>query len=259
MAKRPRKLNIPGPLRIGNLIGLVLILSAGWGVFQWVTAFIHGSAYFKVEKVDIVLIGRSPLADRTVRDLWNVYKGRNIFMVDLKAARELIMLNYPEVRTVVVNRVFPDKLVLKIRPRKPVAQIGLASGFCRVDAEGVVLPEVGGLAQGGLPIITGLDARAILAGAGRRSNVTALRKALWLLEITRLMRFSQEHEIHMIDVSDEKNLSLFIEGGIEIKIGGEDFRRRLGMLSRTLNTGRLDKTQIKYIDLRFGNVILGPR
>jgi len=73
------------------------------------------------------------------------------------------------------------------------------------------------------------------------------------------MKFSQDHEIHMIDVSDGRNISFYIEGGIEIKIGGEDFRARLLMLIKTLESVRLDKSQIKYIDLRFGSVIIGPR
>jgi cell division septal protein FtsQ len=94
---------------------------------------------------------------------------------------------------------------------------------------------------------------------GRRYDSTGLAKALRLIEVMNQMKFHQDHEIHMIDVSDEQNLSMFIEGGIEIKIGGEDFRNRLAMLNKTFETGRLDKSQIKYIDLRFGNVIIGPR
>jgi len=73
------------------------------------------------------------------------------------------------------------------------------------------------------------------------------------------MQFSQEHEIHMVDVSDEKNLSLYIEDGIEIKIGGEKFRERLNRFNKTFESGKVDKNRIRYIDLRFGDVIIGPK
>jgi cell division septal protein FtsQ len=205
------------------------------------------------------LIGRLPLAQNTIKGLLAVCKGENIFEADLASAKEYILSNYPEIRTVIINRVFPDKLVLTVRPRRPVAQISLPSGFCLVDAQAVILPGPRGLAIEGLPIITGIDGRAIMTRVGKSYDDTALKKVLRLIEVINQLAFSADHEIHMIDASDAQNLSLYIEGGIEIKIGGEEFRNRLLMLNRTLEAGRLDTSQIKYIDLRFGNVIIGPR
>lgn len=241
------------------LISAGLLFFVAWATFSWLNAFVSGSSYFKVDKVEIVLVGRVPLTQDTIKRLLTVYKGKGIFDVDLAYARDYILSNYPEVRTIVVNRIFPDKLVLTIRPRRPVAQISLPSGFCLVDAENIILPGVKGLASEDLPIITGIDTRAIMTKVGRSYDSAGLKKALRLIEVVNQMKFYQDHEVHMIDVSDEQNLSLFIEGGIEIKIGGEDFRNRLAMLNKTFETGRLDKSQIKYIDLRFGNVIIGPR
>ncbi len=259
MARKLRIFNLPGPLKIKNLFPTFLIIIAAWATFSWLNTFVSKSDYFKVDKVEIVLVGRVPLTQSTIKSLLTLYKGRSIFEVDLAYARDYILSNYPEVRTLVINRVFPDKLVLTIRPRRPVAQISLSSGFCLVDAENIILPGVRGLAAEDLPIITGMDTRAIMTKVGKSCDYAGLKKALRLIEVINQMRFYQDHEVHMIDVSDEQNLSLFIEGGIEIKIGGEDFRNRIAMLNKTFETGRLDKSQIKYIDLRFGNVIIGPR
>jgi cell division septal protein FtsQ len=252
-----KKLKFKPAIRYAGYAGLLFLVS--WATFSWLNSFVANSDYFRVEKVQIVLVGRVPLTQDTIKRLLTVYKNRSIFEVDLAYARDYILSNYPEVRTVVINRILPDKLVLTVRPRRPVAQISMASGFCLVDAENVILPGVRGLATGDLPIIAGIDTRTIMTRVGRRYDSTGLAKALRLIEVMNQMKFHQDHEIHMIDVSDEQNLSMFIEGGIEIKIGGEDFRNRLAMLNKTFETGRLDKSQIKYIDLRFGNVIIGPR
>jgi len=259
LAKRFRKFNLPEPLRIGNLLIVAVLFLVGWGVFNLLNTFVETSPYFKINKVEIVLIGRMPLTDKVVKDLWSMHKGRNIFDVDLRATRDYCLANYPEVRQLVINRVFPDKLVLKVRPRRPVGQIGLSSGFCMVDSEGVILPNISGVVQEGLPIIAGLDSRSVMSYIGRKYDYPAMKKALTLIEVISQMKFYQEHEIHMIDVSDSKNISLRIAGGIEIKFGDEDFRTKISMLNRTLSSGRLDKNQIKYIDLRFGNVIIGPK
>lgn len=257
MARRLRNFNLK-LLKANNLIFIIVLALIIWSAVGWLRSFAE-SPYFKIDKVEIVLIGRVPLAGDTVKRLLNIHKGRSIFDVDLKATRDYILSNYPEVRTLVINKVFPNKLVLNIRPRRPVAQVSLPSGFCLVDAEGVVLPGARGLASDGLPIISGIDSGSILAKVGKKYDYLGFKKGLRLIEVINQMRFSQDHEVHMIDVSDERNLSLYIEGGIEIKIGGEDFKDRLSMLTKTFETGRLDKSQIKYIDLRFGNVIIGPR
>ena len=259
MPRRYKRFNLPASLRIGNLIFIAVLVILTLTFFNLLRSFILTSPYFRISRVEIALIGRISLADNTVKRLLNIHRGRNILEADLKTTRDYIVANFPEVRTIVVNRVFPDKLILKIRPRRAVAQVSMPSGFCWIDAEAVVFPDIRGLAEPGLPIISGLDPRSILASSGKKSTYQSLRKALWLLEIMNQMQFSKEHEIHMIDASDEKNLSVYIEGGIEIRIGGEDFRSRISVLNKTFNTGRLDKNQIKYIDLRFGNVIIGPR
>lgn len=251
--------NLKFKIRIRSFISAGLLLFAAWATFSWLNSFVSGSDYFKINRVDIRLVGRVPLSEGTVKDLLMLHKGRGIFDVDLASARDYVLSNYPEIRTIVINRIFPNKLVLTIRPRRPVAQISLPSSFCLVDAEGIILPGLNNFAAAGLPIITGVDTKAIMAHTGKRYDNEGLKKALRLIEVMNQMRFSQDHEIHMIDASDEQNLSLYIEGGIEIRIGRENFRDRLLMLNKTFQAGRFDKSQIKYIDLRFGNVIIGPR
>ncbi|MCX5716096.1 MAG: cell division protein FtsQ/DivIB [Candidatus Omnitrophica bacterium] len=259
MARKFRKVSLPRFLRIGNLIWFTALVILSLGIFNWTKAFIAHSGYFKIDKVEILIVGRTALTEKTIKELLGIQKGRSIFDVDLKATRDYIISKYPETRGVIVRRVLPNKLVLTVKPRRPVAQISLGAGFYLVDVEGVVLPGPKGLLQTGLPIITGAESRAIVSGLGKKSDYPALKTALNLMQILYQTKFSEEHEIHTIDISDDNNLSLYIEGGIEIKIGGEDFRRRLSMLQKMLETAKLDKNRIKYIDLRFGNVIIGPR
>jgi len=259
LARKFKKFNIPPPLKINNVIAAAILCFAAWGSFNWLQNFIATSPYFKLKKVEIILIGRVPLSKSTVKDLLENHKGSSIFEIDLPSAKGYILSHYPEIRMLSINRVFPDKLVLYIRPRKPVAQANLPFGFYLLDAEGVVLPGIRGLAAENLPMINGIELRSFGSMVGKRCNYPGLGRALRLLEVINQTKFSQDHEIHMIDIADEKNLSLYIEGGIEIKIGREDFRNRLSALTNTFDSGRLDKNQVKYIDLRFGDVIIGPR
>ncbi|MEI8176464.1 MAG: cell division protein FtsQ/DivIB [Candidatus Omnitrophota bacterium] len=259
MAKRAKKPPIPEALRVRNLLPIAALVGAAFIVYGGLSGFIARSEYFRVSKVDIAIIGTTPLGDKAVAELLSVHRGQRIFDIDLVHTRAYILANYPEVRTLLINRLLPDKLLLSIRPRRPIAQVNIVSGFFLIDSEGVVMPEGHFLVRDGLPIINGIDPRVIASSAGKQCPSPGLKKALRLLEVIGELRFAQGHELHMIDVADEKNLSLYIEGGVEIKIGGENFRERMVMLIRTLEAGRLDKNQIRYVDLRFGNVVIGPR
>ena len=46
---------------------------------------------------------------------------------------------------------------------------------------------------------------------------------------------------------------------MEIKIGNNHFIERLKILDQTLKTLALDTAKIRYIDLRFDDVVIGPR
>jgi len=244
---------------IGNCVAVIVCLAIGWSIFKGVDSFVRGSSFFCVDEIEIVLIGRAPLSDDAIRQLLSMHKGENIFRVDLKRTRSQALSDYPEIKHLVINRVYPNKLVLRIRPRTPVAQISLSGTYCLIDTEGLLFPDPKNLTQEGIPIIVGIDSASVLSCLGEKYDSPGLKKALKLLRVLRRMRFSQEHEIHMVDISDERNVSLFIEGGIEIKIGSGDFSERILMLNKTFDSGRVDIRQIKYIDLRFGNVVIRPR
>ena len=62
-----------------------------------------------------------------------------------------------------------------------------------------------------------------------------------------------------IDIGDSKNLSFFVDQDIEIRIGNSHLIERLKILDQTLKTIELDRSKIRYIDLRFDDVVIGPR
>ena len=78
------------------------------------------------------------------------------------------------------------------------------------------------------------------------------------LEI-RSRQASAEYKVNKIDVTSYKNISFFIDHGIEVKIGAGDFEQRLALLDRTFSELKDNEYQPKYIDLRFGDPIIGTR
>ena len=63
-----------------------------------------------------------------------------------------------------------------------------------------------------------------------------------------------------IDVTDIRNISFYFDAeNVEIKIGDNEFNKRLDALGTVLEQLGQDIGRVKYIDLRFEDPIVGPR
>jgi len=96
-------------------------------------------------------------------------------------------------------------------------------------------------------------------GPGRRCASENLRCALDLLSEVRKSRYLSKYRLAAIDAGDIKNLSFYLNDGLEIKIGYEHFKDRLALLVRTLKDPRLVLERIRYIDVRFDDAVVSPR
>ena len=86
-----------------------------------------------------------------------------------------------------------------------------------------------------------------------------LKAAIELLRSLKGIRSITDYGIDSVDVRDLSNISFYLKNGIEIRMGSENFKDRLMVLAKTLRDPRMVMDRIKYIDLRFGDAIIGPR
>jgi cell division protein FtsQ len=152
--------------------------------------------------------------------------GRSLYLLPLsERRRDLLAIDW--VKDASVSRLWPDRLVVRIVERRPVAFVQLPlsrnSGTFRmalIDAEGVIL-EPPGRAQFNLPVLTGI--RTEQAPEMRRQRV---RLASQLMrEVGRLA-----NNISEIDVSDPENLKVSqqLDGrGVVLMLGNQHFLARI--------------------------------
>lgn len=219
-------------------------------------AFLHESDYFKLRSVDVKASFLDPRASTYISNkIFNEYKGKNVFSIDLKYIARYIQSSYGDVRDVLVKIALPDKLVVSLKLRKPVAL--LKSGkFYPIDEDGVVLPGARGVeALADMPIINGLDIKS----SDRTGTYRNLKMALALLREIRQTRELSAFGLASISVYDPSNLSFYLKNGVEIRVGAENFRERLDMLGRALRDPRLAIDNVRYVDVRFKDVIIGPK
>jgi len=215
--------------------------------------FLRNSRYFKLADIIITEKGHASGIEKT--GLLALYKGRNIFNIDINSLSSRIESDYPVIERAVVKKALPNMLEVNIIPRVPVARIESHEYF-PVDRTGMVLsPEV---ESKKLPVITGFSIW-LNPRAGERLESRQLESAFLLVDALKERPPSSAWSVNSINVTNYRNLSFYLSNGIEVKIGQEDFPGKLRMLEETLRRRGLNKDNIKYIDLRFRDVVIGPK
>lgn len=245
LARIPYKKLLIITLWLAFMVGIILIFYA----------LCNSSPYFIVK--DVVIIGKVPDSSVDYGVLERMIIDKNIFDIDLKAIRDYMLGSYQELLELQLTRSFPDSVIAVTALRKPVAQI-YQGRYYPIDRDGIILSGVKDYSEGDLPIISGV--RSELDGQiGSALDSNRVKKALLLLEEINASGILDGHALVEIDLSNIRNAVFFLEEGLEVKIGHEDFASRLDNLKKILHDSKLKTSDIRYIDLRFKEPVIGPR
>ncbi len=221
-----------------------------------VVAYAVNSTTFQLQEVKILNIG-SLTPDQAFK-FSELRRGENLLQLDLVNVQQVIKRNHPEFKEVRVRRVLPNRVEVLLKRRTPVAQVAF-SRFVQVDKDLVVLPGSGTAPFRNLTVIEGAPAPRLGLAVGATLDDETTRKALKLMEFIKRENILRKHALTKIDIRDPKNISLYVDGVIEIRVGGNHFVERMKILDQTLRTLDLNPAKINYIDLRFDDIVVGAK
>ena len=210
-----------------------------------VKAFLYRSDYFRVRSIETrgIFVDQK-IANNINRQLLNYCKGRNIFKINLKFISDSLRSSYPDAREATVRIAPPDRLVVSMKFRRPFAIVHYVRLY-PIDEDGVAIM---GAVTEDLPVIE-----------GARLSSDNLKTALELLKEMRTARFMANYAVVRINAQDAENLLVYLKNGVEIRMGGENFKERLETLAKILKDPRLIIDMVKYIDVRFKDAVIGPK
>lgn len=226
-------------------------------LFGSVIAYALNSPTFQLKEVRVLNVGSlTPAQSFAFSEL---KPGENLIGLDLVNVQQVIKRRHPEFKDVRVRRVLPNRVDVVLKRRTPVAQASFASRFVQVDKDLVILPGSAPAPFKNLTVIEGCPIPREGLYVGVTLSDAGTKRASRLAEVIRQSNILRGHSLSKIDISDPRNVSFWVDGDIEIRIGNSHFNDRLKILDQTLRTVALDKDRIKYIDLRFDDVVIGPR
>lgn len=206
-------------------MGLLTAASLVCALFILACSFLLSASYFEIREISVR--GLKELTEKDILALANVQLRSNILAVNTEEVTGRIAAN-AWVKNIYVGRELPDRLVLEVRERKPVALVKQTGNFYLMDSDGFVFKKLSKNDDVDLAIISGVDVQS-------KTQPRLVTDALKLLST---LSDSGKHEslgtISEVHISDVFGISLLTDTGLHLKLGRENFESKLRQLDVVL-------------------------
>ncbi len=210
------------------IITLVLVSLAGTTyLFFSVYFYLQGASFLRLKEVKIE--GSDRVSAEEILGVTQLDQEQNILSLDIKVLNRRLV-EHPWIEKSRIKRILPDGIHIVIQERQPLAIIHMER-FYFVDAKGVIFDQAKGRERARYPILTGIR-REDLEREDRKARLL-LEKALKLLKMTQVTKILPYDSISQIHLDKAVGILVYTtDRGTEIRMGFEDFERKIRHLSR---------------------------
>ncbi len=194
----------------------------------------------------------------TIFEFAGLSPGESLFEIDLQGVEEHVRKNHPEYQDIRVRRVLPNEINIGLTHRIPMSQVHFDKYYA-VDNEAVILSISDNPLSANYPLIRGVKKPRNDLKLGSHIESRPLEQALDLLLILKREGTLRSHQLTYLDISDARNFILQMDGSIEIRMGSRNFSDKLMKLKDALKNLDIDAAKVRYLDLRFDDIVVGPR
>ena len=192
----------------------------------------------------VVMTGNKHLSDEELRQMAGLGKNANLLSISGRNIYKK-MTESPWIRSAVVRKEFPDRLLIHISEAEPFALLDMKGKLFIVDDKGVMLEELRDIAVPFLPVIS----------SNPYGEKEAFLEAISLAKtIKNTGLLSRKDHIEIISHKPQE-MSVNIDG-VLVKVGAGEYEDKLARLSDIEQEIINRNIAVDYIDLRFANRVL---
>jgi cell division protein FtsQ len=226
----------------------LLLLFIFFFVGHHVYAHLLEDPFFRVKECAVEGIRKIP--KETILSLAELEGMPNLFTLRLREAAKRLEC-HPWVEQVNVRKVFPNKILIQIEERKPIALLQLEELYY-IDYKGVIFSPIGDGDPFNYPILTGLTRQILEKDPVEAKHL--IMKALDFLRIVDNEKVFPQEEISEIHMEETFGIQYFTKTeGVEVRMGWEHFGeklRRLSIIWSDLRKRGLSAVSIDCSDLK---------
>ena len=212
------------PRLIATFVTAAVVLSAVLFALHLIEQFLIMDPRFALgepgDESSLQISGAAHASRPAIQKIFADDEGASVYLIPLTERRDAVR-DIPWVREASVARVWPNRVIVRVQERTPVAFVRLnSSRFGLIDAEGVILPPA-----------TDRFKLPVLAGVRASDSVVARRQG-----VQRMLRLTADlgdatANISEIDVSDGDNLKVsqpYDGRFLTLLLGDRNFKARYG-------------------------------
>jgi cell division protein FtsQ len=202
-------------------MGLLLAVAALSSLMIYFYSVLISVPYFEIKEISVR--GLKELTEKDVLASAEIKPAQNLLAINTDAVIRRVAANQ-WVKNVYIGRELPNKLVLEVQERIPLALVKQGSDFYLMDGEGFVFKKLGKSDQVDLPVLTGFNVQ----------DKTKAPLFLSMLNLLKTISSSSQYAylgtISEIHIDDVFGLSLISGTGLYLKLGMGGFESKLKKL-----------------------------
>jgi cell division protein FtsQ len=182
-------------------------------------------------------------------------QNRSLFALDLDGLRKSVEL-LPWVKTAIVRRVWPDRLMIQVTERVPIAFARIDDSTQLVDEDGVLLESKSeGLASFDFPVLAGLE-------SGFETELLARNRKRIDLYLRLIRELDENHaglsrDLSEVHLQDACSVSIVLnDDTVLVHIGTDHFQERFRRYLAMSREIKLKYRFLESVDLRFENQVV---
>ncbi|HRR41396.1 MAG TPA: FtsQ-type POTRA domain-containing protein [Syntrophales bacterium] len=182
------------------------------------------SPWFRLEKT--VVKGCANTTEQDLLLVSGVKPATNILALNVDGIARKIKMN-PWVEEVSVVRELPNRLIIEIQERKPIALVKREDSLYFMDGQGVIFKKFEG-EEANLPVLTG-------CGEGGKEDPVLIGKSIELINLLSASNsFPQIKNVSEIHGEEVLGFSIFLDSGLCLRVGFGDYEGKLKRLKSVL-------------------------
>jgi len=227
-----------------RLLLLTLVLFLGHRLY----IYLLEDSTFQLREVEVR--GCRKVEEKTIRSLARIEGMPNLFTIELKEISRRVE-THPWIEQVIVRKVFPNRLLIQIEERRPIAIIQLEDLYY-IDSKGVIFSPVGARDEYNFPFLTGLNRQMMEKDSQRTKEL--IMKALEFMRIAGQEKVPPLEGVSEIHMEKSFGIQCFTQNeGVEVRMGWDHFGeklRRLSLIWMDLQKRGLSAASIDCSDLK---------
>lgn len=181
-------------------------------------------------------------------------KAPNIFKINLKELSSYLQVQFVEIKKVTVERKLPNKIVIRIIEKEPLALINTDYGVVNIDKDGYVF-IISQKGENNYPIITGVDSSKIRLRRGIEDP--KVKKVLGLISNIKAINSNLLDEFSEFNINKSSQIRAYTtQRGAKICFGQDLSLNVVKKLLAIISYAKQKENVIEYIDLRFKNIVV---